>query len=93
VGRFLLGVATTLLVLAGLAAYVWRYEPERLPAEWRQDNPHSVDYAPVLYRWKDAAGVVQVTDRPPPDRPYETLRIDPDTNVAPLPTPATPPGD
>lgn len=81
--KFLLGVLVALLVLAAAAGYVWRYEPERLPAEWRRDNPHSRDYAPVLYRWKDAAGVVQVTDRPPPDRPYETVRIDPDTNRVP----------
>lgn len=85
--NFLLGVATTLLLLAAAAAYVWRYEPARLPAEWRQANPHSSEYRPVLYRWKDAAGVVQVTDRPPPDRPYETLRIDPGTNVVPLAPP------
>jgi hypothetical protein len=85
--NFLLGVATTLLLLAAAAAYVWHYESARLPAEWRRANPNSIEYRPVLYRWKDAAGVVQVTDRPPPDRPYETLRIDPATNVAPLAPP------
>jgi hypothetical protein len=84
VAQFLYGVLSTLLALAALAGYVWHFEPERLPAEWRRGNPHSRDYTPVLYRWKDAAGVVQVTDRPPPDRPYETVRIDPNTNRVPL---------
>jgi hypothetical protein len=83
VAKFLLGVLVTLLALAAAAGYVWHFEPERLPAEWRRDNPRSRDYAPLLYRWKDAAGVVQVTDRPPPDRPYETVRIDPDRNRVP----------
>lgn len=81
--KFLLGVLVTLLVQAAAAAYVWQFEPERLPAEWRRANPNSRDYMPVLYRWKDTAGVVQVTDRPPPDRPYETVRIDPNTNRVP----------
>lgn len=81
---FLLGVAATLLVQAALGAWLWYYEPERLPQEWRRANPQSRDYMPVLYRWKDAQGVVQVTDRPPPGRPYETVTVHPDTNVAPL---------
>ena len=83
-GKFLLGVVATLAVQAGLAAWVWYYAPERLPQEWRRANPNSDDYMPALYRWKDDAGVVQLTDRPPPDRPYETVRVRPDTNVAPL---------
>ena len=86
-GKFLLGVAATLLLQAAAAAYVWHYEPERLPAEWRRANPNSIEYRPALYRWRDAAGVVQVTDKPPEGRPYETLRIDPATNVAPLAPP------
>lgn len=81
---FASGIAATLLVLAALGAWVWYYAPEHLPAEWRRDNPNSRDYAPVVYRWKDDRGVVQLTDAPPPDRPYETVRIDPDRNVVPL---------
>ena len=80
---FLLGFACALLCVAGAAAWVWYYAPEHLPAEWRQDNPNSRDYAPQLYRWTDAQGRVQLTDTPPADRPYRTLRVDPDTNVVP----------
>ncbi len=35
------------------------------------------DARPSLYRWRDEAGVLQITERPPKDRPYE--RIDRDT--------------
>jgi len=30
----------------------------------------------VLYRWRDDAGVVQVTDVPPRDRDYSTVDVD-----------------
>ena len=77
-----------LAAVAAIGAYIWRYEPERLPAEWRRDNPNSKEYSSVVYRWKDANGVVQLTDQPPKDRPYEAVRIDPNQNIVPttLPT-------
>jgi hypothetical protein len=78
-----------LAIAAAAAAWVWYYAPQHLPAEWRQANPHSSDYAPVVYRWKDAQGVVQLTDRPPSDRPYEAVRIDPNRNIVPSLSPAT----
>jgi hypothetical protein len=85
---FFLGVGCTVLVAAAAGAYVWWYAPEHLPAEWRRENPRSRDYAPLLYRWKDDQGIVQLTDTPPAGRPYESLRIDPDRNVVPLMSPA-----
>lgn len=81
--QFLLGVACVLALAGAAAAYVWYYEAEALPREWRQENPRSREYAPPVYRWRDAAGVLQLTDTPPTDRPYETVRIDPDTNIVP----------
>lgn len=38
------------------------------------------DARPSLYRWRDDAGVLQVTDQPPQGRRYE--RIDRDTQAA-----------
>lgn len=32
--------------------------------------------SPVLYRWRDEAGVVQVTDVPPKGRDYSTVDVD-----------------
>ena len=79
----LLGALAVLILLAAGAAWVWRHHPERLPAEWRRQNPHSRDYSPALYRWHDARGDLQITDRPPDGRHYETLRIDPNQNIVP----------
>lgn len=87
---FLIGVLVTIGLLAAAAAWVWRYEPERLPQEWRRENPNSRDYMPALYRWHDDQGRVQLTDTPPKDRRYETVRIDPNRNV--VPTTLPPPG-
>lgn len=38
------------------------------------------DARPSLYRWRDPAGTLQITDKPPKDRPFE--RIDRDSNRA-----------
>lgn len=81
--QFALGVLVTLALAAIAAAYVWYYEPESLPREWRRENPRSREYMPAVYRWVDASGVTQLTDKPPPDRPYETVRVDPNTNIVP----------
>lgn len=81
--QFVLG-ALCVVVLAGAAgAWVWYQRPDLLPLEWRQENPRSRDYSPAVYRWRDADGVLQLTDTPPGDRPYETVRVDPDTNIVP----------
>ncbi|GIX35119.1 MAG: hypothetical protein KatS3mg126_0898 [Lysobacteraceae bacterium] len=82
--RWLGGLLLVVTTLAAAAAWLWYAAPEHLPAALRARNPHSVDYAPVLYRWKDDLGRTQVTDRPPEDgRPYETVVIDPQTNIVP----------
>ncbi|MCB1555204.1 MAG: DUF4124 domain-containing protein [Xanthomonadales bacterium] len=85
---FLTGVLFAAALIGGAAAWVWYRAPEYLPEAWRRTNPQSPDYAPSLYRWKDDQGRTQITDTPPGDRPYQTVDIDPDTNVVPdsLPT-------
>jgi len=95
VRQFLLGVVTTLAVLAGVAAWIWYQRPDLLPEGVQVNNPQSPIYAPVVYRWKDAEGRTQITDQPPAGRPYETVRIDPATNVVPdtLPTARDVPGE
>ncbi len=85
-----IGVLVTAASLAAAAAWIWHYEPERLPQEWRRQNPNSRDYMPALYRWHDDHGRVQLTDTPPENRPYETVRIDPNRNLVPSTLP--PPG-
>jgi hypothetical protein len=73
-----------LLALGAAAAWVWFRAPEHLPPQLRVRNPQSTDYAPTLYRWKDDLGRTQITDLAPADgRPYETVVIDPKTNIVP----------
>ena len=75
-----------LLLLAALAAagwVWWRFAPETLPAFARQVVPASPVANPPLYKWRDAEGRWHVTGQPPPDRPYETVVVDPSTNVIP----------
>ncbi len=83
VRSFVAGAACALAVLAAVAAWVWYQRPDLLPEGLQRQNPQSERYAPVVYRWKDAQGRTQVSDQPPSDRPYETVQVDPDTNVVP----------
>lgn len=77
--------ALWVLVVFGAAAFaVWTWLPELLPLELRRQNPNSPDYAPWIYKWKDAQGRVQLTDTPPPEgMPFERIRLDPEQNVVP----------
>ena len=50
--------------------------------------------APVLYRWRDEAGIVQVTDIPPKDREYtvvDVAALERRNLIDPDPLPATAP--
>jgi uncharacterized protein DUF4124 len=78
------GVAFLLiLALAAAGAAWWYFAPQTMPDWIAQKVPGSPSLGPPLYKWRDAKGRLQVTDTPPADRPYETVRYDPDTNVVP----------
>jgi hypothetical protein len=82
-----------LLLVALAAAYAWWYvAPDTIPDVVRKQLPISARANPVLYRWRDDHGRPHVTDTPPTDRPYETLKYDPKTNVVPSIVPPPPPG-
>jgi hypothetical protein len=74
-----------LAIVAGLAVgggiAWWLSHEESDAAHARREaarQPHDPESArPSLYRWRDDAGVLQITERPPKDRRYE--RIDRDT--------------
>lgn len=80
---WLLAAAVAVLALAA----VWAFSPQSLPA-WltRPIIGHSYQNPP-LYKWRDAKGRLNITDKPPVDRPYETVQYDPDANVVPGATP------
>lgn len=79
-----------LVALLGIAAW-WYLAPDTLPDELRKLLPVSARSNPVLYRWRDDKGRPHVTDTPPTDRPYETIKFDPRTNVVPSVVPPPPP--
>jgi hypothetical protein len=81
-------VQTRWAIVAGLAAGIalawWlsREAPEARDARHARAQQAAAagyeDARPVLYRWTDDAGVVQVTQEPPPrGRHYETIDIQP----------------
>jgi hypothetical protein len=77
-----LHVVIVLIALAAAGAW-WYLAPQSLPGFVRTHLPASPRANPPLYKWRDAQGRVHVTDTPPTDRPYQTLRFDPNANVLP----------
>lgn len=79
---WLVFVLLVLLVLGGGGAYLYYFDRElgqKLLDKTPIKPPVSVTTA---YKWKDAQGNWQITDRPPPGgTPYETLKIRSDANV------------
>jgi hypothetical protein len=72
-------MAAALLAVVALAWWLARGSAPGPAPELREPNatpPPSRTSGRVLYRWRDAAGVVQVTDAPPGDRAYETVDVD-----------------
>ena len=77
-----------LLVLAtvlGVAAWWWftrempRREQERAVAA--EAAARAAERANSLYRWRDANGVLQVTEQPPKGRPFERISRTPEDGI------------
>jgi hypothetical protein len=79
-----------IVALAAAGGAWWYFAPQTLPAALRAALPASPKALPEVYKWRDAKGRLQITSVPPTDRPYETLRYDPNLNVVPSVTPPTP---
>jgi len=78
-----LGWALLLGLVGGIALAWWlsRESPEaqrgkRERAE-QAAGANAEDARPVLYRWRDASGVLQVSDRPPTGYKYERVDVQP----------------
>jgi len=76
--------AWIVLGLAGVAGLAW-YAARDPAAEGRAEehreaaieaNAAAAADAAVLYRWRDANGVLQITDTPPRGRKYERVERD-----------------
>jgi len=69
----------------GLAWWLSRDTPEQ--AKLKQERAERAaaamaeDARPVLYRWVDADGVVQLTDKPPKGRKYRKIDMRPQDGI------------
>ena len=81
-GRASIALMIVLGLVAGLGVW-WYFAPRSMPDWLARSIPASPSLGPPLYKWRDDKGRLHVTDQPPADRPYETVRYDPKTNVVP----------
>ncbi|MDZ7621223.1 MAG: DUF4124 domain-containing protein [Candidatus Competibacteraceae bacterium] len=81
-GRAPVWLIILLSLLGGVVLY-WYTTPRDVPAWVRGWLPGLPEYTGPLYRWRDDQGRIQVTDKPPRDRPYETVQYRGDVNVVP----------
>jgi hypothetical protein len=81
-GRAPVWLIIFLSLLGGVVLY-WYTTPQETPAWVRGWLPGLPEYTGPLYRWRDDQGRIQVTDKPPRDRPYETVQYRSDVNVMP----------
>lgn len=82
-GAAQIGAGWLLLGLAAIAALAWwstRDTPDQARARQERAERATAELAedarPVLYRWRDANGVLQLTDEPPQGRKYERIHKD-----------------
>ena len=81
-GRAPMWLLIGLGILGGLVLY-WYTTPQDVPSWARGWLPGLPEYTGPLYRWRDDQGREQVTDKPPKDRPYETVTYRANANVIP----------
>jgi hypothetical protein len=81
-GRASFLITILVALIAAIAAW-WYFAPASMPPWLARSVPASPKLGPPLYTWRDDKGRLQVTDKPPADRAYETVRYDPNTNVVP----------
>lgn len=82
-GWLLLGLA----VVGGLAWWAAREERSPAEVEAREQRAERAaaeiaeDARPALYRWRDAQGVLHVTDAPPKQGRFERVHLDQDAAI------------
>ncbi len=72
-----LAIIAGLLLGIGLAWWLARESPEDAARKRQRAEQaaaaNAEDARPVLYRWRDASGALQITDTPPKGRKYERI--------------------
>lgn len=65
----------------GLAWWLSREPPEQTAMKQQRAEQAAAEQArdarPSLYRWRDASGVLQITDKPPQGQEFERIDQDP----------------
>ena len=88
--RWLLLLVAALVLGGGVGWWMTRHADRHAPHAGQHERGSAKDAGPTLYRWIDAAGVVNLTDTPPKGRRYRIVRIDPDRNIVPMAHPVEP---
>lgn len=79
-----LGWAIVAGLAVGAAAWWWTTRDEREHARVERERQAAIEAEaarPVLYRWRDANGVLQITEKPPKGRKYERVEREPDEGI------------
>ena len=82
--RAWLAIAVGIAAGGGIAWWLARESPEarqHTQARARQAAAQAQDARPSLYRWRDDAGVLQITDKPPKGRPFERIDREPQPGI------------
>lgn len=77
-------VLLVVVLLAAGSAYLWFFDRERA-SRWLEKAPAVIGTSETTaYKWRDADGSWQITDRPPAGNiPYETITVRSDVNIVP----------
>ena len=82
--RAWLAIVVGIAAGGGIAWWLARESPEarqHTQARARQAAAQAQDARPSLYRWRDDAGVLQITDKPPKGRPFERIDREPQPGI------------
>jgi hypothetical protein len=83
--RLAWAIIAGLVLGAGIAWWLSREPAAKTEAKQRRAEQAATELArdtrPSLYRWRDAAGVLQITDKPPRGRPFERIDRAPDRAI------------
>lgn len=83
--RALWAIVAGVALGAGVAWWLAREAPEKQVEKQRRAEraaaAQAEDARPSLYRWRDEAGVLQITDKPPEGRPFERVNRDPERGI------------
>ena len=83
------------LVVGGAVGWWWLGHPGYETSRQHQERAAAQAEAaePKVYRWRDAQGVLHITDQPPKGRQYEKVDLREEVNVIPMSEPTPPAGE